>query len=92
MADIFISYSRNDRDRVRYIANAFEAEGFDVWWDPEIPPGESFSRVIDQQLKESKCIVAVWSNSSIDSNWVQEEADDGMMRNTLIPVMIDEVA
>ncbi|MGH1480226.1 MAG: TIR domain-containing protein [Geminicoccales bacterium] len=36
MADIFISYSRDDRARVESIAKAFEAEGFSVWWVPEI--------------------------------------------------------
>jgi len=76
---------------VRFIAEALERDGFGVWWDPDIPPGESFSQVIDQQLKNAKCIIAVWSQSSVKSNWVQEEADDGMMRNTLIPVMIDEI-
>ncbi len=91
MTDIFISYSRNDRERVRFMAQALEADGFNVWWDPEILPGESFSKVIDTKLKDSACIIAVWSKSSIHSNWVQEEADDGMMRNTLIPVMIDEI-
>ncbi|NOX94238.1 MAG: SUMF1/EgtB/PvdO family nonheme iron enzyme [Alphaproteobacteria bacterium] len=91
MTDIFLSYSRNDRERVRHIAQALEAEGFDVWWDPEILPGESFSKVIDSKLKDSACIIAVWSDSSINSNWVQEEADDGMQRNTLIPVMIDQI-
>ena len=91
MADIFISYSRNDRERVRTIATALEQHGFSVWWDPDIPPGESFSQVIDRQLKEAACIIAVWSQSSVNSNWVQEEADDGMSRQTLIPVMIDNI-
>ncbi len=91
MTDIFISYSRNDREQVRHIAGALEAEGFNVWWDPDIPPGESFSNVIDRQLKEAACILVVWSTSSIGSNWVQEEADDGMTRNTLVPVMIDDI-
>lgn len=91
MTDIFISYSRDDRENVRHIADALEAEGLDVWWDPEIPPGESFAAVIDRQLKEAACVIVVWSKKSIMSNWVQEEADDGMMRNTLIPIMIDEI-
>ncbi len=91
MTDVFISYSRNDRDKVQFIAEALEREGIGVWWDPEIPPGESFSKVIDRQLKAAKCIIVVWSQSSIHSNWVQEEADDGQMRNLLVPVMIDEV-
>lgn len=91
MSDVFISYSRNDREQVRHIASALEAEGLKVWWDPEIPPGESFANVIDRQLKDSACIVVCWSKSSVNSNWVQEEADDGLMRHTLIPVMLDDV-
>ena len=91
MPDIFISYSRNDREKVRMVAEALEEVGFSVWWDPEIPPGESFADVIDRNLRGAKCVLVVWSQSSIISNWVQEEADDGMTRNALIPVMIDDI-
>jgi hypothetical protein len=33
MAAIFISYSRNDRDRVQPIAQALEQQRFEIWWD-----------------------------------------------------------
>jgi hypothetical protein len=33
----------------------------------------------------------VWSKTSVDSKWVQEEADSGLERNILIPIFIDNV-
>ena len=33
MADIFVSYASDDRDRVQSLVEALEAEGWTVWWD-----------------------------------------------------------
>ena len=33
MPDIFLSYSRDDQATARRFAEAFEREGFSVWWD-----------------------------------------------------------
>ena len=33
MADIVLSYSRDDQDTARMFAEGFEREGFSVWWD-----------------------------------------------------------
>jgi len=33
MADIFISYKKEDAGRVIRMVEALRAEGFDVWWD-----------------------------------------------------------
>ncbi len=89
--DIFISYSRADRERVDYIAKALQAEGYDVWWDRDIRAGEEFDHVIDKAIKSSSAIVVVWSNQSINSRWVKEEAEDGVEADTLVPVTIDPV-
>ena len=35
-------------------------------------------------------MVVVWSHQSIASNWVREEAEEGLRRGILIPVLIDE--
>src|SRR5262249_20231613 len=39
MTDIFFSYSSADRERVRPIRDALVAQGFDVFWDQEVPTG-----------------------------------------------------
>jgi TIR domain len=89
--DIFISYSRRDRERVNFMAKALEAEGYSVWWDRDLRAGEEFDNVIDKHIKESKAIVVVWSKTSINSNWVKEEAEDGVVDNKLVPALIDEI-
>lgn len=91
MTNIFISYSRNDRQIVQQMATALQQDGFNVWWDREIPPGSTFADVIDKRLNEAHCVLVIWSSSSVKSNWVQEEADDGLQSGRLIPVMIEEI-
>lgn len=39
MADVFLSYAREDLDIARQIAGALEREGWSVFWDRRTPPG-----------------------------------------------------
>jgi hypothetical protein len=91
VSDIFISYSSEDRSRVRVLADALSGHGWSVWWDRRIPAGKSFDQVITDALTEARCVVVVWSRDSVASSWVREEADEGRKRGVLIPVLIDEV-
>ena len=40
MPDIFISYARYDRARVRPLVTALKQQGWEVWWDEDIVPGQ----------------------------------------------------
>jgi formylglycine-generating enzyme required for sulfatase activity len=92
LPDIFISYARQDRERVAPIAHAFEAAGYSLWWDPAIHPGESFRTEIEQAIKSSKCVVVIWTKTSVTRNWVIEEAEDGLARGILVPIILDDIA
>src|SRR4051812_5080598 len=91
MADIFISYEAKDRGRVSPLVKEFERQGWSVWWDRTIRPGQTWAQVIGKALDDAKCVVVVWSKYSVDSDWVQEEAEEGRRRKILVPVVIDEV-
>lgn len=91
MADVFISYSRDDYLRVVPIAKAFALEGLSVWWDPDILPGSQFDQVIGKELAVAKCVIVVWSRASSVSRWVREEASDALARGILIPVQIENM-
>ena len=73
------------------IAEALKKKGFSVWWDPQIPPGKTFDDVIKQALNKAKCVVVLWSENSIKSRWVLEEANVGERRKILVPAKIDSV-
>jgi TIR domain len=91
MSDIFISYKREEQATARKLANALEGEGWSVWWDPKLRAGERFNDVIQKALKESKCVLVMWSKRSVDSQHVKHEANYALKRNKLVPVMIEEV-
>lgn len=91
MADIFISYKKEDAGRVVRIVEGLRAEGFSVWWDHGIAPGSQWDKTIQRELDAAKIVVAVWSEDSIHAPWVKEEAGVGKSRGALVPVRIDEV-
>jgi hypothetical protein len=91
MADIFLSYSNLDRDRLLPLVKILEERGWSVWWDRKIPPGKTWHQVIQRAIDEAKCVVVVWSQQSIQSDWVITEAEEGKDRQALIPVLIDDV-
>ena len=91
MTTVFISYAREDRDRVGKLAGALEALGWSVWWDPRIKAGQSFDLVIERELDTAQCVVVLWSRQSVLSEWVKNEASAAADRGVLIPALIDEI-
>jgi len=91
MPDVFISYAREDLERVRAIVGVIEAAGYSVFWDRDVPPGMTWRQYIGKALEEAKCVIVVWSKHSIESDWVMEEADDGRQRRILVPLTIENV-
>jgi len=91
MADVFISYAREDEPKARQLADALTARRWEVWWDNDITPGEQFSPVIQRQLEQASCVIVLWSRASIDSEYVRDEATDAKERGALVPALIDGV-
>ena len=89
MADIFISYARADRERIETLAAALEAEGYSVWWDRNIVGGSEFSAEIEKELTAAKAVIVAWSEDSVKSRWVRDEAGTAAEAGKLIPVSID---
>ena len=91
MTEIFISYSSKDRKTTRALVKLLENCGWRVWWDKKIPPGRAFDRAIGRALDAARCIVVLWSRNSVESDWVMEEALEGMDRRILVPARIDSI-
>lgn len=89
MADIFISYAREDRETAKMLAQALADQGWSVWWDRRIPAGRQFHDVIEHELAAARCVIALWSKAALTSNWVREEAQDGLERKVLVPAKIE---
>ena len=89
MGHIFLSYAREDADAARELAESLGRAGHEVWWDQHIQGGSRFSRAIDQALKDAEAVVVLWSATSVESAWVQDEAAEGRDSGRLVPVLLD---
>ncbi len=88
---VFISYDRNDSEIAASLRQALRAEGLNVWWDEELRTGQHWADAIDGELMGAKAIVALWSRSSIESDWVRHEASIGKVRGILTHARIEPV-
>ncbi len=89
MGHIFISYSSKDRSKTRALAKILEKNNLKVWWDKNLAPGKTFDRAISKALDDSESIVVLWSKNSVNSDWVLEEAYEGLERKILVPAIIE---
>ncbi|WP_309622344.1 TIR domain-containing protein [Novosphingobium sp.] len=87
--DIFLSYNREDQAVARLYADAFAAEGLNVWWDTALRSGEAYDEVTEAALRAAKAVVVLWSPRSVVSRWVRAEATIADRCKTLVPVMIE---
>jgi hypothetical protein len=91
MVDVFVSYSQHDEGRVSPLVSALTSAGLSVFWDRKIPHGKIWRDSIGAALTEARCVVVVWSEAAIKSDWVAEEAQEGKKRKILVPVRLDSV-
>jgi uncharacterized membrane protein YhaH (DUF805 family) len=89
MADVFISYAREDRAQAELVARGLSAMGLDSFWDTDIPPGQTWADYIESKLGQCKTVAVLWSEHSTKSQWVREEARMGRDKSKLIPARLD---
>ena len=87
--DVFLSYNREDQARAKLFAEAFIAQGLDVWWDTALRSGEAYDQVTEKALRDAKAVVVLWSRKSVESRWVRAEATLADRNKTLVPCMIE---
>lgn len=91
MADVFISYKREEREKAKALAEAIVKRGYSVWWDVDLLPGDRFAKEIDAVIGKAKAAIVLWSKAAIESDWVIAEATEAKKRKILVPAMIEPV-
>lgn len=91
MASVFLSYDHDDADRAASIAAAMENAGHTVWWDRNIHGGAEFNNAIEDAVERADVVVVLWSERSVRSAWVRDEAAEGRDQRKLVPVCLDPV-
>jgi hypothetical protein len=80
MAQIFLSYAREDEDKVKELYQRLSDAGFEPWMDKnDILPGEIWKSRIPQAIRESDFFLACLSGNSVNKRgWIQREIKDAL--------------
>lgn len=93
MADVFVSYSRQDTDFVRRIAGSLEGLGKSVWIDTQgIADSEVFPQAIRTAIEGSDAFLFVITPSSVASEFCEQEVDYARaLEKRIVPVLLSPV-
>ena len=92
--DVFISYSRLDRDFVRRLHDRLAAEQRDVWvdWD-DIPPSAEWRAEIERGIEGADTFVCVLSPDAVASEMCRYEMEYAIRSHKrIVPVVCRDVA
>ncbi len=92
MANVFLSYKKEDQEALRRIDTQLRAEGFSVFWDDQLTPDKAWDARLEQELEQADSVVVLWSQRSTASTWVRTEAHYGHDHGKLVPVLIEACA
>lgn len=90
MADIFISYSKQDFSVAQALAKDLESFGADVWWDTQLYAGRNFHDEIVKQLDAANAVIVIWSEPAVASEWVRAEATRASRQKKLVPTSLPD--
>jgi TolB-like protein len=89
LADVFISYAREDAKWVARLAAALEGAGYSVWLDRHLVTGSRYLKETEAQLRAAGTTIVVWSKTSVESHWVADEATLARDLGRLAPISMD---
>lgn len=76
---IFISYSHEDESRVKYLAEAYKAQGVDYFFDRHyLKAGDVYPIKIQQYIDSADLFVLCWSKNAAMSEYVTRERKQAM--------------
>lgn len=93
---IFIAYSHCEIQFVERMSNVLSKNGFDVFWDKEIPLGTSWAEVLSNEIAKADVVIIVFSQRKSDH--VNKESDIAYTRHIssnnesplIIPIVIGD--
>jgi hypothetical protein len=90
--DVFLSYSRKDKDTMQRLRDGLRQAGIIVWTDENLKVGTpAWEAAIQEAIENANCLIVLLSPDSKKSKWVGREiAYAENFKITILPVLISE--
>ncbi len=94
MADVFVSYSRRDKEFVEKLVAGLAQDGREVWVDwQDIPRAADWLNEIDKGIENSTSFIFVVSKNSLSSEICNHELEYALKFNKrIVPVIREDIA
>lgn len=90
MAEVFVSYARDDLEHVRPLVDALRADGLTAWWDQDVPPNAEWAPTIEAELDQAGCVIVCWSPNATARENVRGEARFAHAHGKLLQAFVKE--
>jgi hypothetical protein len=88
MADVFVSYCREDSTNVARLISALKGFGLSISYDELFQRGEDFEDRILTEIDSAGAVVVCWSDAAAKSKWVRDEAREAQRQNKYVGCQI----
>jgi hypothetical protein len=89
MAQVFMSYKRENLKTVQPLVRALRARAVEVWWDQDIAPDAPWEATIEREHALAKVVIVAWSKAAVASENVKAEARLARSQGKLIQVFVE---
>lgn len=72
---VFVSYSHDDKDKVYPLLSMLQRNGYRVWYDEGIKPGDNWRNLIVDKIEKCACVLLFSTAFSAKSDEVEYELD-----------------
>ena len=86
---VFISYAHDNKREVSEITRYLRAHKINIWWDNGILPGDPWREQIQANLENCQAVLTLWTEQSVGSKSVIEEAAAGKRQGKLLHAKLD---
>lgn len=89
MADVFVSYKKEERDLAEQVVTAVTSAGYTVWWDDDLTPRRTWDAEIEQEIRAAKAVLVLWTPLAVlENSFVRAEAHYAKDSGKLVPVSL----
>jgi hypothetical protein len=92
VADVFISYSQLDRERVKPLAERLASLGYSVWWDRPERARQASVDERERAIDAARAVLVVWSMNGRDAMEVHGDAAHALDCGKLLQLRMEVVA
>lgn len=86
---VFLSYAHSDVTIVTRVHKELVSENIPVWMDTAIPAGDNWRERIQEKLANASAVLTLWTQNSIQSKSVIEEASQSQKMGKLVHAKLD---